>query len=229
MKELRICVAMLVFTVGCERRDMTETRMVDGYSGQPEFVTVLMLDLSGSVEEVMHEGGAAYHFAMQIADGMFRRSIGTDNRIIICQLSGNETPLLWDGKPMELRKDFPTPEDFYEFLRDKAEPSSSRIHAGMLAALEYVLGDPSICNGKTRSALFVLSDMIDNWDDRDDIRERVEEALVEYAAQNGIVGIYYCNQNFVQPWRQILADAGFHDYRVESEIVRRPVIPSLEF
>ena len=106
------------------------------------------------------------------------------------------------------------------------DPNGSVIHDGIAHALEYITSDPALASGKAQSAVFVLSDLLDNGANPNKSGQRVNLALAEYARKNGIVGLYYVDQELVLPWRQSLQSAGIRNYRVECIIDEDPELPS---
>lgn len=193
-----------------------------------EFVATIMLDLSGSFSELMTKDGKAYGFALRVVDRLFRERMGSSDKIIIGQLSGSDLPMLWEGRPIDLRGAFPNSEAFGKFLASKANPGGSRIHDGIADAVDYLLNYPGIAEGKTRSALFVLSDMLDNAPEPEKSRDRLLKALTVYGQRDVAVGFYWVHHPLVLPWRTDLQNAGIRHFVVESQIVADPQLPKFE-
>ena len=221
-----IVVAIVLMTAaGCEkRREAAKTLVAD----DTRYIMTILLDFSGSFEHMMADGGKAYEFALAVLDKYFRDRIGSDDKLIIAQISGNDRALLWQGTPVQLRQEFSSPQAFAEFLRAKANPGGSLVHEAIARTIEYVNSEPTIANGKWQAALFVLSDMNSNGD-KSDSKERALAALTEFGKEHGgVVGMYYVDQTLVAPWRQDLRTAGIKEFCVESEIVGKPNLPNLE-
>jgi hypothetical protein len=125
-----------------------------------------------------------------------------------------------------LRKQFSNQEEFREFLLSKSDPQGSRINEGIANALEYVANHQSVRSNGASSALFVLSDMMDNDPDGDEQMKRAEKSLVDFADAGGVVGLYYVHQSKLVEWRRRIESAGIHDYRIQCEIVSTPDLPS---
>src|SRR5260221_7457613 len=148
---------------GCEQVSREETGSVLN-AQDPEFVLCVAIDLSGSFAEMMSEGnGRAYRFLLSAIDRYFRGTVGDNVRIIIAQLSATDRPLLWDGTPRTLRKQFPDAQSFRQFLIKNSNPNGSRLHDGIRDELTYLMSLPGVASGKTKSCLLVLSDMDDNF------------------------------------------------------------------
>ena len=195
---------------------------------ETECIVMIVIDLSGSFAHQMADEGKAYEFALRIYDQYFRDRIGNDKDVlIVSQLSGTHRSLLWRGSPLELRHKFSSSSEFRDFLLANADPNGSVIHDGIAHSLEYLSSDPALANGNARSAVFVLSDLLDNGVDPEKSGPRVSKALSDYARKNGVVGMYYVDQDLVLPWRQTLQAAGIRDYRVECIIDENPDLPSL--
>jgi hypothetical protein len=129
---------------------------------------------------------------------------------------------------MQLRREFPTPEAFRDMLLAKADPAGSRVNDAVSSAIEHVVSEPGVVSGRTKSAIFVLSDMLDNSPNRQESEQRLKHALAAYGRLGGVFGIYYCDQLALPAWRQRLADAGFREFHVESEIIGHPPLPTFE-
>ncbi len=212
---------------GCTRHTEQDTQQVSLGREDAEYLVLIALDLSGSFADKMTREGKGYEFTMRVADRYFRNSIGTSNRIVIAQLSATDRALLWDGTPVQLRQDFATAGDFRDFLLKKSHPAGSRIYAGIADAFDYVLTDPSVMGGKTRTAVFVLSDFDDNLSGSQG-EQRLVQSLSAFAKTSGVVGFYFLDHVRVPTWRQHLRQSGIRQWVCESEIVAYPPLPSFE-
>ena len=220
------CFVLLLSILGCERR--RENQELFSREDDGQYVLTIVFDLSGSFAHLMADNGKGYEFALLVMDHYFRDRIGKDDKIIIAQISGTDRSLLWQGTPAELRREFPTAETFRQFLMTKADSRGSLVHDGITHALNYVLSEPSIASGNAKSAVFVLSDMVDNGPDTDQSKRKTADALMNYGKQGGVVGLYYVDQMLVPVWRRQLRDAGIRTFCVESEIVGNPTLPSFD-
>ncbi|MFO0905789.1 MAG: hypothetical protein U0939_22465 [Pirellulales bacterium] len=95
----------------------------------------------------------------------------------------------------------------------------------MAKCLEYASSDPDVVNGKATTAVFVLSDMLDNDPDRDAARERLKKALETFASRDGVLGCYYVDQEIIAKCREFLATSGLRKFTVEADIVGNPQLP----
>jgi hypothetical protein len=222
-----ILATLLVATLaaGCEKRH----EAVDSTFGQIEsdYVLTIVVDLSGSFVQKMAEDGKAYDFTLRVVDRYFRDRIGTNDRILIAQISGADQALLWEGTPVDLRHEFPSAPAFRSFLQSHAIQSGSLVHAAMTSALQHVMTDHRVARGQTKSALFVLSDMMDNGGDAESERLLMQE-LTDYGRCGGVVGLYYVDHPLVAVWKRRLNDAHIKHFCVESEIVAKPPLPSFD-
>lgn len=221
---MTVCFLSIIFA-GCQRRvDTTESTF-----GTPEgeHVCAIVLDLSGSFAHRMAEEGEGFEFATAVLDSYFRHSIGSSNRIIIAHISGSSEAMLWEGTPQQLRLEFQTPESFRDFLMSNAEFTSSNVFESLERTINYVANHQLVQNG-AEPALFVLSDMEDTTGADAQAKLRVTNAINRLAERNGIVGMYYVNQLFVDGWKSELSNAGVGDFIVESQIVGRPTLPSFD-
>jgi hypothetical protein len=228
---LRLSAAALVEAAaltGCKRRSDDKKDDTVSVGGEDADCLVLIaVDLSGSFAVPMAEQGKAHEFVLRVADTYFRNSIGTNNRIVISQLSGVDRPLLWDGTPVQLRRDFPSAAEFRDFLLKKSNPGGSRIFDGVSDVLDYAVSDPGVRKGKTRAAVFVLSDFIDNLSGKDS-ENRLAQSLQAFGKTGGIVGFYFLDHAQVPTWRGHLSRSGIRQWVCESEIVAYPQLPTFE-
>ena len=76
--------------------------------------------------------------------------------------------------------------------------------------------------GKTRTAVFVLSDFDDNFPNPEKSEKRVADSLKAFAKTNGVVGFYFLEHPRVPLWRDHLRKSGIKQWVCESEIVAYP-------
>ncbi|TWT51735.1 hypothetical protein KOR42_34220 [Thalassoglobus neptunius] len=189
-------------------------------------VVMILMDLSGSFTEKMANDGEAYQFALNVIDQYFRSQSGTNDNIVLAQISGTRRSLLWEGSPRQLRETFPSADSFREFLLSNADPRGSLVHEGMRNAIDYLTHHSVYGTSNAKTVTLVLSDMDDT--SFGDSEERLNKSLVANAHNQGAIGIYFCNQLTVEDWKQRLASAGYINYVVESEIVGKPQLPKFE-
>ena len=228
MKRQIAILVTTIFMFGCTRHNEQDNSNVALAREPAEVMVVMVVDMSGSFADLMTRDGRGYEFTMRVADQYFRKSIGTNNRMIIAQVSATNNAMLYDGTPAQLRQDFPSAEAFQQFMVKKSNPNGSRVYDGVAEAFEYVLSDPGVVSGKTRTAVFVLSDFDDNFPNRDKSEQRVVNALNAFGKTNGVVGFYYLEHVRVATWRQHLRQSGVKHWVCESEIVAYPQLPSFE-
>jgi hypothetical protein len=218
MKRLLIVLPLLF--AGCQRRVETETRAF--VPRRPNREIAILIDMSGSFSELMTADGKAYAFAQKIIDTYFKNHMGSEDRLLIAQISESE-PLVWEGTPLDLRRDFASASSFGEFLKSKSTDGSP-IHAAMASTLEYLM---SITDPSTKTAFFVLSDMDDTDPKTPEMRTRLHGDLSKFGQRGGVVGLYYVTTNY-EAWKRELENAGIKEFVVESQIVSHPDLPNLE-
>lgn len=213
-------VACLIFA-GCQPRVEQAESVFEADDG--EFVLTIVLDMSSSFEPLMAEDGKAWAFVCEIIEKYFRDRIGHNDKLILAQLSNSDRALLWKGTPLELRQEFPTAAAFRAWVASKADPNGSRLYEGIVQAVEYTLSDP----GNRKSAMFVVSDMIDSAGD--DGRDKAVSALTKVGKSGG-VGLYYVDVQRCAEWKRLLQDAGVpaENMVVEADIVGHPMLPRFE-
>lgn len=224
----RFMILALVLSLGCEARRSREGQLaVD--EERREYLIAVAIDLSGSYQELMLGGnGKAWQFIGGLINSLSMARAGADDRIIISQISGSKKALLWEGSLQSLRRDFPSAQAFRSFLLGKAEATGSRVHESVGDLVDYITEYPGVKEGKTKSALFILSDMEDNFPDSESTKQRLISSFRSYAKTGGMVGIYWCDSQFCGEWKRHLTEAGFKNVIVESAIVAAPSLPRFE-
>lgn len=221
-----LLVAVLLFT-GCAKRQ--EQQVTSTFQPRDsEYVLAVVIDLSGSFAEMMADDGKAHAFLLYVLDRYFRDRIGTNDRVVLSQISSSGKSLLWDGTPTQLRREFPTPEQFRDFLLARSVPDGSFVHESLADTLEYIMSDPNIVAGTAKPAMFVLSDMVDTGQKTANLKQRLLGSLAKYAQLGGVVGLYFVDEHRLFAWRRILQEAGMRDCIVESQIVSSPTLPQFE-
>jgi hypothetical protein len=194
-----------------------------------EYLLAILIDLSGSFMEMMTEQGKAFQFTLAVLDRYFSDRSGLHDQIILAQISGQERALLWQGSPFEMRKAFPNPKRFRDFLVQRADPRQSLVYEGITGCLRYLMADSRVLQKKVKSALLVVSDMIQNGPEITRSRAKMVEALCEYGKCGGILGLYYVDQGKLPLWQEWLSkESGIREFRVQSEIIGKPSLPSFD-
>src|SRR5262249_15526281 len=132
-----------------------------------------------------------------------------------------------------LRQEFQSGAAFRDWLVSKSDQNGSHVYDGIVQSVEYALSDPIATSGKGKSAVFILSDMVDKAPGGADARERAVNALGhvgEVGEDGGVIGLYYVDVRLCSQWARILRDAGVptSNFHIEADIVGRPVLPSFE-
>src|SRR5665213_2803801 len=164
-----IPLVAILLALGCQKR----TGRPPVVENENDYVLAVLIDLSGSFSREFAERGKAHSFLLRIVDTYFRDRIGTNDQIIIAQISAADRSLLWQGTPLELRREFPSAAKFRDFLLSKADPTGSLVHDALTQTCDYVMSQPSVASGRAKSAVFVLSDMEDNGPEPGESKERV--------------------------------------------------------
>lgn len=214
-----------MLALGCEKVEESQVSTLQPESC--EYVVMVAIDMSQSFCKQMAEDGKAYDFMQQVVEKYFRDRIGGNDQIIITQLSGNNRPLLWQGTPFQLRKNFPDKAAFRNFLLANADSDASRINDGIHESLRYLMRTHSVGRGNAKTATLILSDMEDSFDDQDESGKRLISSLTNYA-KRGSIGFYYCSQHRMEDIEDKLAEAGITMYMLECDIHGNPPLPSFE-
>jgi|GEM_PF-3461272 len=221
------CFALLLLAslAGCERRDSAN---VSPFQQEPcDYVLTIAIDLSDGFREYMTADGKAYDLILRAIEQYFRDRIGGHDQIIITGLSGDDEPLLWQGTPQHLRREFPDSNAFRAFLIAHAKPNGCRLNDGIADAIDFTLNTNSVARGKAKTALMILSRMIDDQPDQEASDARLMKSLTEYA-HRGYIGFYFCSQKRMKDVREKLKKAGIETQTIECGIHGKPPVPSFE-
>ena len=218
----KVGLFLLMLIVGCSEYQEVEQAAFEKDESQQ--VVSILFDMSGSFRHMMADDGKAYAFCLQVIDRYFKEKIGSNDKIVISIISGSDRSLLWEGRPLDLRKDFPTREAFRTFLVTNGNVGGSLVHDAITQTVEYMLDED---NPDRKSAVFIVSDMLDSAGQHKSL-EKATEVLSTYADAGGIIGIFYCDPKLCGFWKEKLKSAGFKSgqFRVESGIVGRPKLPT---
>jgi hypothetical protein len=212
----------LLFFVGCEKVDQAATHDPD----ESETVVLIVIDLSTSFRPIMIKDGVAFEFVMHALHTYCSSRIGSKDRIVIAEISGETKSLLVDGTAQQLIERFPDEAAFTKMLTE-ARPSGSLCHDGTAHALEYLMMNRNVASGKARSACLVISDMADNGPNPEKSEKRLMDDFIEYTQMGGVIGLYYVDQLLMKKWHRNFKEAGFKMYTVEPDIHGRPALPRM--
>lgn len=217
-----LCTAL---TGGCQRRERESSPFAQE---ETEQVLVLVFDLSSSFSERMRPGGPALEFALKTIDQYFRTRIGTQDKIVLAQLSASGQPLLFEGTPQELRKKFSDATAFYEYLQSQAKPGGSRVYDGVRRTVEYLQKIQQTKYPSAKGMLLVLSDMEDSNAENKAAGRAMLQALADYGAGGATLGFYFVSPAVGPYLDQHLRELGVTNFRVESSIVTAPLVPTID-
>ncbi|WP_417850282.1 hypothetical protein [Thalassoglobus sp.] len=190
----------------------------------------IVVDLSGSFQSYWDD--RAYTLFLQLSELYFTESMGSDAKLVICQLSGNDQVVLFEGQPDDLRNRFSGPEEFNEFLKAKSDPSSSKVFDATRRSVDYVRSITGVTEN-TKLLTVILSDMWDSEYDpvlRNTSREKLMQSLISYRQQGGGMALYFVAEEQMPEWQSIFNEAGFEPghYIIENELVATPQLPQFD-
>lgn len=218
-----------VTTLGCVPSQRHDDRSPFA-AGDLEACLTVVVDMSGSFESELST--RAYPLLVELCDRFFTGGSGGESRIVICQLSGTDRAVLFEGRPSELQSSFESPEELADFLRAKSDPGSSQVYKATEQAVSYVCAKPRVSE-QTRLMTVILSDMIDS-ESRDPERTkhgtRMLASLKRYREMGGGLALYYVDEDETGRWSRILSKAGFTpgSFVIESTLVARPQLPRFD-
>lgn len=229
---LLILLALLSLApAGCgERRDPTRDDETTFAHTRADAVAVVVLDLSGSFEQLLlGRENRAFTFLQKLIQQFFHQGIGREQRLVIAQISGTDKALVFEGSVRDFADRFPDPDSFKDHLKRVGNPAGSRVYDSISDALSYTLGLPAVEKGHTKVGLFVLSDFDDNVRTTQSV-PRLESQLKILATEyRGAVGFYYVEQSLYPSVVSLVQRAGFPRDRgvVTSDVTSTPPIPVL--
>ncbi len=183
----------------------------------PEYVMVLVFDMSGSYAQYMNNG-RAWDAANAMIRKFFRDRAGESDRIVIAQISNAPQGPIWSGSPKAFRAQFHSPSAFRDLL--KKYNGASRVYDSITEAVEYAI--PMM--GQGRAGCFIFSDMEDNLSTPGG-EERLVKALAAFGQKGGSVGIYWCGFGERTKWQNHLRGA-VKNFVVSADIDADPPLPS---
>lgn len=213
----RLLIGLLLVLCGCEQK----SKEITFEPQKTDYLVSITLDLSLSYRDEMIKDGKAYKMLGRLMQKLFIERMGYSDKVILSQVSGNKRALLWEGSPLEFSRRFQSAEEFNQFLADRSSELGSNVYDGMSDTLEYVMRYPGVRDGTTKTAVFVLSDMEENMGGSED---RLQDNLRDYASCNGLVVLYWVDQDESAKWRNILTNSGVQ-HVVQDEFVENPEFP----
>lgn len=189
----------------------------------------LLIDMSGSFGASWED--RAHKLFLQLLDAVFADA-GSESRVVIGQLSGNDQVVLFEGQPNELRRKFKSPEDLNNFLLEHADPSASKVYDSTRKMVDYAAALNGVTE-RTRMVTVVLSDMADNTQDekaREAAKEQALISLQDYHERGGGVALYFVAPDQAKHWNQMLTEAGFGtgEFVIETSLSESPWLPRLD-
>lgn len=195
-----------------------------------ENAMAIVIDTSGSFQNRLETD--AWSMFVNLSQRFFEDSAGSESRLIISQLSADSAAVLFDGQPSELRKRFSSPEEFATFLKEKSDPSSSRVYDATRQTLDYMNNLDGVTE-RTRMLTVILSDLRDSEGDqaiRGTTGHAMLASLERYRERGGALALYYVAIEETTRWREVMTRAGFEPgyFVIENEINANPKLPDFQ-
>ncbi|GAB5407354.1 MAG: hypothetical protein Aurels2KO_55850 [Aureliella sp.] len=187
----------------------------------------ILIDMSGSFATRWDD--EAYPLFLELSNSYFTEAMGTENRLVIAQLSGNSQAVLFEGKPADLQSRFKSPEELVAFLRERSDGASSLVYRAIESTTNYLLQMQGMTD-QTRLMTVVLSDLRDTDPARQAAGGDMIESLREYRERGGALALYYVGAEEMPRWEKILAESGFtsKDYLIQGELTATPQLPKFD-
>lgn len=207
---------ILLCLVGCakvqERNDdRNVTIVIDLSSSFSKEMFISRFVTNGAKGEYYDTVGKTFKFLLSVLS-----KLDFEDRITLCQISADENAVLWEGNLVQIRRDFPDPVAFYEFLKKKSNPDGTLLYDALNRSIKQSLSHDG------RRSIFVLSDMLDTDPNGAAKTPELHRLLEEYAKSGGKIGFYYVDQTLTASLKAKLEEFGFQNPVVESEIVSKP-------
>lgn len=218
-----LVVVAAILLASCQpRNESEESRFATDDSAHR---LVVIFDGSGSyADRVYGPNGCAYQLFAKIKDTYFRDQL--DGWITLAQISAkHDTALIWQGKPRNFARAFPTPQAFKDFLKSKTDPNGSPVYSSVADSVEQLLRDLE-GNAAQRSCVIIFSDFEDN-DPRPGSKERFIKCLKEYGKKGGVIGAYWVSQQLIPELSQMLRESGVK-YKIEPDFGTEPTLPTFD-
>ncbi len=190
----------------------------------------IVVDMSGSFHDQWND--RAYDLFLELSERFFTEAMGTNTKLVIGQLSGSDQVVIFEGRPGDLKKRFGSPEALSQFLKDSADPKSSRVFAATGKTVDYLSAIPGVTEN-TRLLTVILSDMRDSETDPQagtPSAEKMMESLKRYRAKGGGLALYFVAHDERQRWHALLQEAGFPPghYIIEGQLSANPQLPRFD-
>lgn len=212
----RITAMMTLIAVsviaGCTKKVATDRPDKQAAFEEPpiDYALVMQYDISGSFYPEMVLKGRAFTYSLQTLDAFQRECPGSNPQLILSHISGSTRPVLWQGRPRELKKKFSGPAEMRAFLERNNVPGS-RVYDSVRETIEHLLSLPGVREKKVPTMLLVYSDMEDTCSDNGS-RQRLMQALRLLATEaRSAVGLFFVADAERLTWERHLRDAGFPD------------------
>lgn len=222
-------LSLLCATGGCIQTEATN-HLKPFEAEQLESCLAIVVDMSGSFDHEWEE--RAHPLLLDLMDQFFIEALGGESRVVLCQMSGNEDVVLFEGSPSDLRQQFPTPTALADFLTQKSDPGGSPIYRTTDRAISYVASMPAV-GEKTRLMTVILSDLEETaayGQPRTDAGLKMLTTLRRYQRMGGGLALYFVSEAEQPRWQKILAAAGFEpgSYVIENHLVAKPRLPQFD-
>lgn len=233
-----VCIAILavlfiIFTTtlmtGCVPSNSIE-KSAPFEAKELDSAMAIIVDVSGSFQDRWDEN--AFRMFADISQRFFKGATGSEAKLIISQLSANDTAVLFEGRPSEFRRKFQTPQEFSEFLRSNSDPSRSQVYEATRQTIDYMNQLDGVTS-QTQMLTIILSDMKDStkdWSGPDSSGQAMFRSLKHYRELGGALALYYVANDEVASWKELLGEAGFEPgyYTIENEISASPSLPTFD-
>ena len=192
-------LAVILLLPGCAKHQETDTRVIR----PPEwnFILIFLVDPSRRFAEKKFDA-AAHRFLVGTAENYFRGRSEPDDRVLLASLTDEGgSPLLWQGTPRDLRRQFDTPEALRDFVTQHSRPTK-HVYASLAKTLDYVSDLPPVHDGKAKAVVVVLSDMLDDSKTREQDLVKAAAALKRFTALRSEIGHWWVDWDAVPDFKK---------------------------
>lgn len=178
-KTLCVLGVACILTTGCVKVEPQANKTTKLRGSVPEVPVMLLtvVDLSSSFYGKY--GDRVLPAVASDVEGFARSYKDSEARLVICQLSGEEQTVLWEGDPGDFRREYPTPNAFKSYLEGaitQDDQGVSPVYRSIENAIQYALDTPGVTD-RTAVNVFVHSDLLDTGPDLEKRREHAKQLV----------------------------------------------------
>lgn len=217
---IRSILLLFLIALLCGCRDPKQQAAVTWEQEPTDYTLLIIID-----PDTVNKNPRAADFVVYALDYYFRDRVGTNDHVIISGL-GTEAPVMFEGNPRTLREDYPSEQQFRDFLKSRGNPDR-KINDGVAKSLKYISRTSGVKRGGAVPVALIVSSMIDGQPESKDSEDRVIQSLIDFGTiTRGHIAYYFCDQNRLDVIDERMKKAGFNMTILECDVNGRPPLPT---